>query len=160
MDSRKLSVRREYHVDGKEDVMKKIKPLLLCCLVCLLCFSLVACRLPWAKYFYDYHVSWYSDDPFVEFVGDDYDGIGKIILNGTEYNFCIAAWDATTRNAGFGFYNYDTHGEELSDEDLIWEGKAEVKDGQLILTIEKDNISNYEGKTIVLNQRPIEDDVS
>ncbi len=136
--------------------MRKLKYSFLCCLALLLCFCLGACKWPWTKYFYEYHVVWYSDDPLIEFVGDDFDYVGKIILDGTEYSFCISAWDATTRIAGFGFYNHDTHGEGLSDGDLIWEGKAEIKNGQLFLTIEKDNVSNYEGQTIVLNQRPIE----
>ncbi len=109
------------------------------------------------KYFDDYHVVWYCDDPFIEFVGDDEENIGKIILDETKFTILIACSPGTTDYSYFTFYNFPSPGEALSGEDLIWDGKAEVKDGKLYLTVTKDNVSTYEGKTIVLNQRPVED---
>ncbi len=135
--------------------MKKRKYLFLWCLILILCFSLGSCvRI---KYFYNYHVVWYSDDPFIEFVGDDPDFSGIIILNGKEYTIYIGTSPGTTRFVGFTFYNYTTLGEMTSNDDLIWEGKAEVKDRKLYLTVEKDYVSDYAGKTIVLNQREIQE---
>ena len=139
--------------------MRKIKYLFLSCLTLILCFSMTACVWRVTRYFYNYHVIWYSDDPFIEFVGDDYDGIGKLTLDGIEYNICIGCLNSTFQYADFKFYNHDTH-EQVTKiiKDLIWEGTAEVKKDKLILKIKKDNISNYAGKTLILNQRPVEED--
>lgn len=135
--------------------MKKLKFLLLCCLAVLFCFSLAACTdYPWTKHFYDYHVVWYCDDPFIEFVGDE--RVGKMSLDGVEYNIDVSS---VSHETGFEIYKLDPDQEGVSEDDAIWEGTAELKDGQLVLTIEKDYISNYEGQTIILNQRSVEDDV-
>ena len=59
----------------------------------------------------------------------------------------------------FYFHNESKIGNNgLSDDILIWEAKTKLNGGQLILTIVKDNVSTYEGKILILNQRPIEDD--
>lgn len=39
---------------------------------------------------------------------------------------------------------------------LIWKADTEEKDGKLYLTVTEDNISNYVGKTIVLEFKPYE----
>ena len=48
--------------------------------------------------------------------------------------------------------------EELTKEAIenitIWQADTVVKDGKLYLTVTKDNISDYEGKTIELKLRP------
>ena len=136
--------------------MKKTKILIVSCLsLILICFSLVACVYPWTKFYHNFHVVWYCDDPFIEFIGDA--ETGKMTLDGIEYNLGIGH---DIRDFGIYFYNKDLYDESTAtNDDLIWKGKAKLKDGQLIITIEKDYVSNYEGKTIVLNQRPIEDDV-
>ena len=143
----------------KSKTLYKRKYLLLCCIVSVFCLYLEACTCSWVKYFDDYHVVWYCDDPFIEFIGDDEENIGKIILDGTEYTIIIANLNGNIHYSYVSFYRAPPSGEALSGEDLIWDGKAEVKDGKLYLTVAKDNVSTYEGKTIVLNQRPVEEGV-
>lgn len=133
--------------------MKKLKYFLLCCLIVLCCLFLGACTdYPRTEHFYDFHVVWYCDDPYIEFVGDE--RVGQMSLDGVEYDIDVAS---VPREAGFVIYKLEPDQEGVSEDDTIWEGTAEVKDGRLYLTIEKDYISNYEGKTIVLKQRSIED---
>lgn len=112
---------------------------------------MAACIYPWTKFYYDFHAIWYSDDPYIEFIGDE--EIGKMILDGTEYNVLVFH---DIRDTGIYFYNQDVYDENTdTNDDLIWKGKAKVKNGQLVLTVSQDNLSNYEGKTITLNQRAI-----
>lgn len=133
--------------------MKKLKYLLLSCFTIIFCFSLAACTdYPWTKHFYDYHVVWYSDDPSIEFMGDE--RVGKMSLDGVEYDIDVAN---VPHEADFEIYKLDPDQEIVLEDNVIWAGTAELKDGQLVLTIEKDYISDYEGQTITLNQRPIED---
>lgn len=135
--------------------MKKIKYLLLCCFALIFCIVLAACtEYPWTKHFYDYHVVWYCDDPFIEFVGDE--GVGQMSLDGVEYNIDVSSMSHET---GFMIYKFDPDQEGISEDDAIWEGTAELKDGQLVLAIAKDYVSNYEGQTIILSQRSVEDNV-
>ena len=134
--------------------MRKIKYLFLSCLTLILCFSMTACVWPWTTFYHEYHVIWYCDDPFIEFIGDE--EIGKMTLDGTEYNLLIGH---AIRDFRIYFCNQDIYVEStITNDDLIWEGTAEVKDGKLIIKIEKDYVSNYAGKTLILNQRPVEGD--
>ena len=122
-------------------------------LIMAVCFlSLTACYWGPKRYF-DYNVIWYCDDPFIEFVGDSHRG-GKMILDGEEYNLRLS-W----ANDGTDIMIYDTDQEEATPETLIWKADTKVKKGQLIFVVTIDTVSNYDGKTIVLNQRPIEDDM-
>jgi len=43
------------------------------------------------------------------------------------------------------------------DAALLWKADTEEKDGKLYLTVTEDNISNYVGKTIVLEFRSYEE---
>ena len=130
--------------------MRKLKYLFLSCLILIFCFRLAACYLGPKRYF-EYHVIWYSDDPFIEFVGDRHRG-GKMILDGKEYIVHM-----TWANDGTDIMIYDGDQEEATPETLIWKADTKVKKGQLIFVVTIDNVSNYDGKTIVLNQRPIEE---
>lgn len=132
--------------------MKKREYSLICCLVLLLSFSLTACVYPWTKFYHEFHVIWYCDDPFIEFIGDE--EVGKMTLDGIEYDLGIGH---AIRDFRIYFYDREKYSESTAtNDDLIWEGKAEVKDGKLYLTVEKDYVSDYAGKTIVLNQREIQ----
>lgn len=134
--------------------MKRIKFLSLLCLALVFCFCLGACTdQPWTEHFYDYHVVWYCDDPSIEFVGDE--RTGKMTLDGVEYSIDVSS---APHETGFTIYRLDQNGVIASDDDAVWEGTAELKDGQLFLTITKDYASNYEGQTVVLNQRPVEEE--
>ena len=120
---------------------------------CLIfCFMLSACRVPWIKYFYDYHGIWYCDDPFIEFVGDDISGV--MDLDGKRQSIYVGC---AVEGEVIYFHDNAPNEDGILDYPLIWEANSELKNGQLILTVVIDNVSNYEGKTIVLNQRPIED---
>ena len=113
-----------------------------------------ACTPPWEKkYYYDYHVIWYCDDPYIVFGGDKH--YGFIELDGKNYLLDIA-WQAH----GSKIYFYDESKIESGierDDFLIWEADTKIKDGQLIFTILKDNVSDYEGETLILNQQSMED---
>ena len=119
-----------------------------------ICFAFGGCIFSCNEYYYDYHVIWYCDDPYIVFQGDRYYGFME--LDGKNYMLDIASMAH-----GSTIYFYDESKMEngaIREEFLIWEADTEIKDGQLFLTILKDNISDYEGKTIVFNQRPVEDD--
>ena len=126
--------------------------LLLSCMCA--CFTFGACLPACRECFYDYHVLWYCEDPYILFAGDRHYGFME--LDGKNYMLDIG-W--SSNGSVIYFHDESKIGNSgLSDNTLIWEAETKLEDGQLILTIVKDNVSTYDGKIITLNQRPIEDD--
>lgn len=59
---------------------------------------------------------------------------------------------------GTGMSFYDKNIDDgLSPKSIVWVVSCKIKDDKLYMTVDKDNISNYEGKTIVLHQQPLEE---
>ena len=134
--------------------MKKLSKIFAVISLLCICFAFGSCRSSCVKCYYDYHVIWYCDDPYIVFAGDRHYGFME--LDGKNYILDIA-W--SSNGSAIYFYDESKIGNSgLSDDTLIWEAKTKLKGGQLILTIVKDNVSTYEGKILILNQRPIEDD--
>jgi hypothetical protein len=64
-------------------------------------------------------------------------------------------YTAQSNNATYiCFYENETSSKNDSEK-LLWKADTKMKDGKLYLTITLDNISNYEGKTIVLSQEKL-----
>ena len=136
--------------------MKKLSKIFIA-LVALLClsFSFSACFSScYKERYYDYHVIWYSEDPYIVFAGDRHYGFME--LDGKNYMLEIA-WQP--HGSEIYFYDKDKIGGSgvTRDDYLIWEADTKIADGQLILTVTVDKVSDYEGKTVILNQKPFED---
>ena len=136
--------------------MKKLTKIFIA-FIALLCisFSLSACFPTCTKeHYYDYHVIWYSEDPYIVFAGDRHYGFME--LDGKYYMLDIA-WQP--HGSRINFYDEDKYNENggIKSDYLIWEAATKIKDGQLLLKIIVDNVSDYEGKIIILDQKPIED---
>ena len=117
-----------------------------------ICFALSGWSC--AENYHDYHVIWYCEEPYIVFQGDR--NYGFMQLDGKNYILDISSVAHSSK-----IYFYDESKREngvVREEFTIWEADSEIKDGQLYLTILKDYVSDYEGKTIVLNQRPVEED--
>ncbi len=94
---------------------------------------------------------WYCDDPFIEFIGDE--EVGRMTLDGIEYDLCVGH---AIRDFQIYLCDREKYSESTAtNDDLIWEGEAKVKGEKLYITVTKDHVSTYEGKTIVLKQRPV-----
>lgn len=105
--------------------------------------SAPSCSFSHRKYYSDYDCEWVSDDP--EIVLNNGCGSGKMIIDGVKYNFSTFM----SNNATYiGFY--------IGDHEDLWVADTKLKKGKLYLTVTKDTISNYLGKTIVLYQRPVQ----
>ncbi len=102
------------------------------------------------KTFMDYDCIWYSENPYIYFATDMLDA--TIEVNGEKIEVDIAGTYDGTRIL---FQKKSNEGH--NEEDIIWYTKSEIKDGKLYLTIIKDNVSDYEGKTIVLEQIELEE---
>ena len=136
--------------------MKKLSKIFIA-IIAFLCisFSFSACFPSCtAKYYYDYHVIWYSEDPYIVFAGDRHYGFME--LDGKNYMLDIPH---QPHGSKIYFYDEDKFNESgtIRSDYLIWEADTKIKDGQLILTVIVDKVSDYAGKTVILDQKPIED---
>jgi hypothetical protein len=110
---------------------------------CSIC--LVGCQ----KYYWDYDCNWVSDEPSIELYKGC--GSGQMTIDDIKYEF----YTAQSNNATYiCFYENETSSKNDSEK-LLWKADTKMKDGKLYLTITLDNISNYEGKTIVLSQEKL-----
>ena len=91
--------------------------------------------------------SWVSNEPYVEINYGDM--LGYIELDGN-----ITEFKLSFENTGKGV---DFYREEISGEDIIWECSCELKDDKLYLTIDKDNVTDKQGETIILEQQEEEE---
>ncbi len=108
-------------------------------------FSFMGCGY---KRYFDYENSWISEEPYVYIVssGNFYKAI--IEIDGTTYEYVVSH-----ANDGSGMEICDPNiGEGRTQDSIVWDASCEIKDDLLYLTIETDNVFDYEGKTIVLHQ--------
>lgn len=76
-----------------------------------------------------------------------------MIIDGTLYEYTSAR-----EIDGSGMDIYDPNIEKDASRNYIaWTVSCKVKDDELYMTVEEDKISDYEGKTIVLHQQPLEE---
>ena len=122
-------------------------------LVFTICLS--ACH---KTYYFQVDGVYCSVDPFIEL--NCVDNSGTLVIDDVSYELDLA-FDPQGRDILI-FYAGDENQpqwETIRDDDrygdkLIWQADTEEKNGKLYLTVTKDNISNYEGKTIVLEFEP------
>lgn len=123
--------------------MRKLNTVFLSSLILCLALCLVAGCRGCRKYYWDYNCSWVCDEPQVELY--EACGNGRMVIDDFEYNFCTAQANNAT---DITFYI-----EKDGQHKVLWEADTVLKDGKLYLTITQDNISNYQGKTIILLQK-------
>jgi hypothetical protein len=123
-----------------------VKPLY----IILIFFSVVAYSLYLVgcqKYYWDYDCNWVSEEPSIELYKGC--GNGQMTINDVKYEFYTAQSNNATH---IDFYEKETNSNN-NFEKLLWQADTKMKDGKLYLTITLDNISNLEGKTIILSQK-------
>ena len=98
------------------------------------------------KHYSDYQYDWVSQDPKIQL-----SPYGDVILNieGVDQTRHINALSDSGKST-----LYFCYGEvgSADDSDVIWIVDVEVKSNLLYMYVNKDNVSDYEGKTIVLEQ--------
>lgn len=117
--------------------------LVLICMVCCCSVTLVGCQ----KKYWDYDCCWVLDEPKVELYQGC--GSGRMTINDVEYEF----YTAQSNNATYIIFYEQSFDLENGLEKLLWKADTELIDEKLYLTITIDNISDFEGKTIVLLQK-------
>ncbi len=125
--------------------MRKQKYNIVLVLLFLL-FSLCACIHE--KYFFQYKGVWATDEIPLSLFCQDYNGSLKIeeqtftlTLSYSPYGHNIVLYDATKIYPNGG----------INGNDYLWKADTKVKNNKLYLTVTEDRISDYEGKTIVLD---------
>ena len=128
-------------------------------MIVLLVVSINLCSCQ-RTYFFEYEGVWYSEEPFIELNCVYYRGKMKIkdatydlVLSYANDGIDIEMCDRTMRQE----IGKDVSGNPIfaiTEDMILWEADTVVKDGKLYLTVTKDNISDYEGKTIELKLRP------
>ncbi|MBD5137685.1 MAG: hypothetical protein HDT39_17390 [Lachnospiraceae bacterium] len=104
------------------------------------------------KKFWDYECVWVSDSPYIYMPANSHAVI--IEING-EKKIADTGW----KHTGLGITFYDPEIDNgTTMESIIWETECEIKKGKLYITIIKDNVSDMEGKTIILEQQPLENE--
>ena len=119
--------------------------LYLSIILCLLAF--VGCR-GLRTYYWDYEGEWISDNPQVTlYKGCDR---GEMTIDGIHYEF----YTGVSNNASY-IYFYIPENNDHQSEIYLWRANTTLKKDKLYLEITEDNISNYQGKTIVLTKKPL-----
>lgn len=121
----------------------------------LLLISILLLTLPLlcgcGKKFWEYDCVWVSDEPYV-YIPSSTSQNATLILDGVTYD-TNCAWE----NDGSGIDFYDPEIEHgINDKSIIWSVSCKIKEDKLYITVNTDNVSNYEGKTIILHQEPLE----
>lgn len=100
------------------------------------------------KKFWEYEASWVSDNPSICIVNSE--GFDYVLLeiDGIQYELKTAH---ANDGSGITMYDLNINGAYTKDA-IIWDCSCKIEDEKLYLTIEKDNISNFEGETIILHQ--------
>ena len=126
--------------------MKKIRFVIALSLTFIL---LTSCScVPNKKYYFSYSGIWFSDSPFIVLDCKHHQGV---------FTISNMTYDIGTAHANNGvniiLYNSAIIQPEggLSDEAYLWVADTKVKNNKLYLTVTEDRISDYEGKTIVLD---------
>ncbi len=121
-------------------------------IITMVIFCTMSMLVGCGKYFWDYECIWVSDSPYINIpVGYH---TATIELNGEEKEV-YTSW--SNDGTEIRFYDPDIDNGE-TEESIIWDTECEVKKGKLYITIVKDNVSDMEGKTIILEQQPLEVD--
>lgn len=113
------------------------------------------------EYYFSNEGVYYSEDPYMELNCPAYSG--EMTVDGVTYRLGLSF-----SNNGTEIYiaNRDLYdqmptgdsGDPIIDMEaaLLWQADTEIKNGKLYLTVTRDNISDYEGKTVVLEFKPNE----
>lgn len=135
-----------------EDIKMQRKVYYLGVSVTLLCIALIStgCR---QKMYLEYEAPWVFEDAEISIASCE-GFMGMTIEIGENIYECGVAHE--NDGTGMSIYDKSVVG-GYTDKALVWEASCELKDDLLYLSIEVDNISDYEGKTIVLHQESEED---
>lgn len=135
-------------VCGMELMENKIRKIA----VFIILFSIMWIMVGCGKKFWDYECVWVSESPYIYMPANSH--VVIIEING-EKKITDTAW----KNTGLGIYFHDPEIDNgTTMESIIWETECEIKKGKLYITIIKDNVSDMEGKTIILEQQPLENE--
>ena len=132
-----------------------LRVLLLCVLAAFVACSLCACR---GDYYFSKDGIYFCSDPYIEI--DCPRNTGILVIGDVEYNLSLSFSNNATYIKLYDaavLENADTdeNGDILDmDPALLWRADTEEKNGKLYLTVTKDNVFDYEGKTIVLEFEP------
>ena len=140
-----------------EKMISRYRFVVLLFAVIILLGTFTACR---GEYFFDNNGIYYSEDPFIEI--DCANNRGTMIVDEITYHLSFGY-----ANNGIYIKIYDEDVRQQLDRNenghligtdsaLIWKADTKEKNGKLYLTVTEDNISNYVGKTIVLEFIPNE----
>ncbi len=126
-----------------------------------------------AKSYSDYDCVWTSEDGCIQIDSDT--GISIINITGVDQSRRIDALSdsgqlylyftyysdiSTEASSAIGTEKLDEASTSYNEDDsecygsTIWEADSYIRNGKLYLTVVKDYISDWEGKTIVLEQKP------
>ena len=131
------------------------KLVLILSLFLLIACYFVACH---TNHYFNSEGVYYSENPRIELIFPE--KCGMLELEGTTYELSMGfSNDGTYLNLYdkilLSQAERDVQGHLLdADAGLLWKTDTVVKSGKLYLTVTKDNISDYEGKTIVLEFKP------
>lgn len=127
--------------------MKKLSVFVLIIIICVI--SLFGCT---TKMFYDMEVIWVSDNPEIVFSFDTYKLDEYMIINGIKKNIYASPLSIGSNT----FYLYDKDG-DIHEKELIWECSVDWKKNSntMKVTVVKDTLYGYEGKTIIFKSKPI-----
>ena len=132
-----------------ELIRNKFKKSTLLSITFFIMFTLNGC----GKYFWDYECVWFSESPYVYMAAYTHTHKAIIEING-EKKEVETGW----KNDGTGIEFCDPDIDNgTTEESIIWETECKIKKGKLYVTIIKDNVSDMEGQTIILEQQPLED---
>jgi len=111
-------------------------------------------------YYFEKSGIYISQSPYMEL--DCVKGTGTMIIGDVSYPLDLAFDSAGGHILIFCEENADAEildtirEDDVYGEALIWKANTKEKNGKLYLTVTKDNISDYVGKTIVLEFQPYE----
>ncbi|MDE6252720.1 MAG: hypothetical protein K2M78_08785 [Lachnospiraceae bacterium] len=127
---------------------KKFKNLVVIITIFFTIFIFSGCK----KRFWEYECVWVCDSPYIYMPTNSSPAV--IEING-EKKDVEAVRKYTTSGLEFRDPDIDN---ASTDESIIWETECKIKKGKLYVTITKDYVSDMEGKTIILEQQPLEGD--
>ena len=130
-----------------ELIKKKFMQMILSIVVFCIIWVVNGC----GKSFSHYKCIWVSDSPYIHMRSGS--NKATIEINGESKEVFTGY---TNNGTEIRFYDPDIDNGK-TDESIIWDTESEVKKGKLYITIVKDNVSDLEGKTIILEQQPLEE---
>lgn len=138
-------------MENSEERSMKRKTFLTVVVVVLSAFVAMSCSLSGVKYYWDSDCEWYSNEP--QIVLNKGCKSGEMTVDGVSYEFFTArSSDGKRIELRKGSVDDNDVGENF----ILWLCNTKLKNGLLYLTVTIDNVSDYEGKTIVLHPRSVE----